>query len=103
MKNVKVLLGIVVIIGILAGAVWQFYLKNQMEYARIATAYGAKQVCSCRFIGEREMQSCRQDFTDNISALTITQHDETITATAPLGLAKGSARYTPELGCSLVK
>ncbi len=103
MKTVKVLFGIVVIIGIIIAALWQFYLKNQVEYARIATAYGAKQVCSCRFIGERDMQSCKLDFTDNISALTITQRETTITAKAPLGLASGRARYTPKLGCSLVQ
>ncbi len=103
MKIVKVLFVLTAGLLALAAGVWQFSLKDQAAYARLAAAYSAKQVCSCRFIGERELQSCLGDFTDDISALTIAQHNNTITAKAPMGLARSTASYSPELGCFLVK
>lgn len=100
MKRVKVLIAIA-IVGLIAVGVWLFVLRGQIAYARLATAYAAKQVCSCRFIGARSMQSCMGDFTADISALTISQASDRIIAKAPLGMARASARYTPQLGCVL--
>jgi hypothetical protein len=103
MKIVKVLLMLSAVLGLMAAGAWQFYFKGQAAYAQIAAAYTAKQVCSCRFIAKRELQSCLGDYTDDISALTITQKGKTITSTAPLGLAKARALYSPALGCTLSK
>jgi hypothetical protein len=103
MKTVKVLLMLGAVLGLIAAGIWQFYFKGQAAYAQIAAAYTAKQVCSCRFIAKRELQSCLGDFTNDISALTITQQDKSITSKAPLGLAKARALYSPALGCALSK
>jgi hypothetical protein len=103
MKIVKVLLVISAVIVVLLGASWQFIFKGQAAYARLATAYGAKQVCSCRYIGERSMKSCLGDFTLDVSALTFSEIPDEITAKAPYGLAQARAHYTPKLGCAVVK
>ena len=102
MKPVKALfvLGLAALIAL---AVWQFVLKGQISYARLATAYAAKQVCSCRFIGERSMQSCMGDFTSDISMLKVAQKGQTIVARAPYGLARAQARYSKVLGCAVVE
>jgi hypothetical protein len=103
MKFVKVIFVLLVAAAISAGAFWQFYLKEQHAFAQLATAYSAKMVCSCRFVAEREMASCLGDFTDDISQLTITENDHTITSKAPLGLSKDMATFEPGLGCTLVR
>jgi hypothetical protein len=103
MRFVKALLIASALLGLIAAAFWQFSLKGQVAYANIASAYTAKQVCSCRFIAGRELKSCVKDFTDDISALSITQKDDMVISKAPFGLAQSRARYTPKLGCALLK
>ncbi|MEE9381153.1 MAG: hypothetical protein V3V03_07095 [Hyphomonadaceae bacterium] len=115
MKLVKVLLIVIAVLAIIAAGFWQFFLKDQIPYARVATAYGAKQVCSCRFVAEREMASCMGDFTLDISAVSfevassrVTENgtvatEDTVIASVLGGLIKSEARFEPGLGCALVK
>lgn len=103
MKVVKAIFIVFIGLALIAGAVWQFYLKEQREFALVATAYSAKMVCSCRFVAERSMDSCLTDFTEDISALTITENGNTITSIAPLGLSSDTAAFESGLGCTLVK
>lgn len=101
MNLVKVILILSAVLAVVAAAVWQFWLKEQAHFARVATAYTAKQVCSCRFVAQRPLASCLTDFTDDISQLTITEDGERIISKAPLGLATNQARFEPGLGCTL--
>ena len=104
MKIVKALaigIAILVIAGILG---WQFFLKDQVAYAKIATAYGAKMVCSCRFVAERPMESCLTDFTTDISMVSFTKSETAIRASVLGGLVSSEARNTgPGTGCTLVE
>lgn len=114
MKFVKTILIIALSLAALFAAVWQFWLKGQVEFADIATAYGAKQVCSCRFVAERELDSCFGDFTTDISLIdfsvsssevrseTATTRADTVTASVLGGLIRNQARFEPGLGCTLV-
>ena len=101
MKVVKAILILVAVLVVMAGAVWQFWLKAQVEFAQVGTAYGAKVVCSCRFVAEREMTSCQGDFTEDVSAFTFTETDNTVTASV-LGVISNTAIFEPGLGCTLV-
>jgi len=116
MKLVKAILILLAVLAVVFGLFWQFWLKDQVALAKVATAYGAKQVCSCLFVAGREMESCRTDFTQDISAIsfevkqsytttedhaTITQ--ETVRASALAGLISDTAQFEPGLGCTLVK
>lgn len=114
MKVVKVLAMIALVIAVFAVGIWQFWLKPQVAFAQVATAYGAKQVCSCRFVAERELQSCFGDFTDDIgqiefsvSSSRVTENGEaragdTVTASVLGGFIKNQARFEPGLGCTVV-
>ena len=103
MKLVKVLLIILVVLAVIAAGFWRFFLRYQVPFAHIATAYSAKQVCSCRFVAGRDMESCMGDFTLDISAVTISEDDDVITAkVVPLAITS-QARFEEGLGCALVK
>lgn len=115
MKPVKTLLVAILVLVIIGGGVWQFWLKQQVAFAQVATAYGAKQVCSCQFVAERDLDSCLGDFTQDISAVSfsvsssqITQNgtstqSKTVTASVLGGFVKNQARFEPGLGCTVVK
>ena len=111
-KGILIASAILFAIGI---ALWHFFLKEQVAFAKVATAYGAKQVCSCRFVAERAFESCLGDFTADVSQIRFavsSSHvmdsgqestDDTVTASVLGGLIKNQARYEPGLGCTLVK
>lgn len=102
MKHVKALLiGVAVLAG--AGvAAWHFWLREQAEFAQIASAYGAKMVCSCRFVAERPMESCLTDFTTDVSILRFNERNSTIRVSVPGGFIHSEASFSPGLGCTLV-
>lgn len=103
MKFVKALLVVVVVLAAIGGLVWQVWLKGQVAYARVATAYGAKMVCSCLHVAERPMESCRHDFTADVSAVSFSDSNNTTRAQVLGGLVSAEAKYEPGLGCTLVK
>lgn len=103
MKFVKALLVLVVVLGVIGGITWQVWLKDQVAYAKVATAYGAKMVCSCLHVGEREMASCRNDFTADVGAVSFADDGQTTRASVLGGLVGAEARFEPGLGCTLVK
>ena len=106
---------IIVFVALIGAGVWQFWLKQQVAFAQVATAYGAKQVCSCRFVAERELQSCLVDFPADLSAVSFNvsssliaenrsaRSDDTVTASVLGGLIQSRARYEAGLGCAVVK
>ncbi|VAV87500.1 hypothetical protein MNBD_ALPHA06-1494 [hydrothermal vent metagenome] len=102
MKLVKGFLITGLILVVLGFASWQFFFRHKLEYIEIATAYTAKQVCSCRFVTGRDMDSCKGDFTADITQLEVIESGTQIIATAPLGVASSLAEYHPKLGCALV-
>lgn len=111
MKFAKAFLIVLAVLLVVGGLLWQFFLKEQVSFGQVASAYAAKQICSCRFVSEREMASCKTDFTQDISALTITETyidptgraDQSITASALGGAISAKATFEPGLGCVLVK
>ncbi len=70
--------------------------------ADLATGYVAHVVCSCRYVGNRDLKSCATDFEPGMEIVRMS--DDTaakrITAWVPL-LAKRTATYSPEYGCAL--
>tara|TARA_R110000782_G_scaffold130410_1_gene222093 strand:- start:2771 stop:3085 length:315 start_codon:yes stop_codon:yes gene_type:complete len=103
MKVVKVLLITFGVMLVLIGVGWQVWLKDQVAFAKVATAYGAKQVCSCLHVAERDLDSCRGDFTTDISAVSIADDGAVTRASVLGGLVGAKARFEPGLGCTLVK
>jgi hypothetical protein len=104
MKLVKVFAIGALVIAVASGLLWQFMFKGQVAYADAAAAYGAKMVCSCRFVAERPMESCLTDFTVDVSQITFAETGDTIRASVLGGLVSSEAKLTgPETGCTLVK
>lgn len=102
MRFAKIFLITFAVLALVGGSVWQFWLKEQMAFAQIATAYVAKQTCSCRFVAERSLESCLVDFTQDVSQLEVSEVPErrAVKASA-LGLIVETASYRPGLGCAL--
>ena len=102
MKLVKAAIVIVIMLGVLALLAWQFMIKDQIDLARVATPYGAKMVCSCRFVAERPMESCLADFTEDVSAVSFSEDGNSIRAKVLGGVVNATAVYEEGLGCTLV-
>ncbi len=72
--------------------------------ADLAAGYIAHVVCSCRYVGNREMPSCetdREPGTDIVKVVDDTARRR-VTASVPL-LASRTATFDPEYGCALDK
>ena len=99
MKLVKAFAIVLVVLGVAGGLAWQFFLKDQVAYAQIATAYGAKMACSCRHVAERPMESCLTDFTVDISQITFDETADTVRASVLGGrVTKERASSCPRPG-----
>ncbi len=72
--------------------------------AELGAGYVAHVVCSCRYVGNRDMASCKTDFEPGTEIVSVTENAEkrSITASVPL-LARRTATYDPEYGCALDK
>jgi len=70
--------------------------------AALATGYIAHVVCSCRYVGGRDMASCETDREPGTEIVQIEDDvaKRTVTARVPL-LSSRTARFDPEYGCAL--
>ncbi len=70
--------------------------------AELAAGYVAHVVCSCRYAGNRDMNSCKTDFEPGMEIVTVKDDPDRrrVTATVPL-LAHRTAAFDPEYGCTL--
>lgn len=95
-----IFLGCIVIVG-LGGGAW----LKQSRFGRradLAAGYVAHVVCSCHYVGKRDMKSCATDFEPGMEIVKMSDDPaaKRITAWVPL-LAKHTATYTPAFGCAL--
>ena len=69
--------------------------------ADLASGYVARVVCSCRYVGNRDMKSCATDFEPGMEIVKMSDDPaaKRITAWVPL-LARRSATYSPGFGCA---
>jgi hypothetical protein len=96
--------GPVLLLGIAIAAFFAVKYSATGRRAELATGYIAHVVCSCRYVGNRDMASCKTDFEPGTEIVDVTDDTEkrTVTASVPL-LSKRTARYDPEYGCTLDK
>ena len=92
-----------VLLVLALGLAW-FAVKSTRpgKQAEIGAGYIAHVVCSCRYVGNRDMASCKTDFEPGTEIVDV-KDDTTkrrITASIPL-LSKRSATFDPEYGCAL--
>ncbi len=80
-----------------------FALRGPLAYAEMATAYAAKQTCSCRLVSGREMQSCLSDYPEDAqSQLSVVEDGSHFRASALFGAFKAEAVYEDGFGCRLL-
>lgn len=81
-----------------------FAARGPLAYADIATAYAAKQVCSCRMINGRSMDSCMLDFPEEArSQINIVEDGAHFRTSALFGAFKAEAVYEDGFGCRLIE
>ena len=94
---VGVLVGGAVLVG--AGA-WA--AQEPIGYAKMATGFGAKQMCSCLHVSGRPLDSCMADFpAEARGAVTITEDGDTVRASVLFGAISSAAVYEEEFGCRI--
>jgi hypothetical protein len=98
MRGKGLLIGVVILIAIVAGALWAS--RDTWASARIGAAYVAKQTCSCLFVAGRPMDSCRTDYEpDAIKPLTVEASKDSVKVSALAGLISRTAQFEPGFGC----
>ena len=90
---------IVLLVLLIAVIVYAMRMKPTVE---LGVGYGAHVVCSCRYIGGRDMESCYNDYEPGMEMISMTDDPEErrVTASVPL-LASRSAQFREGLGCVL--
>lgn len=82
-------------------------LREQLDLARIGTAYVAKQTCSCLYVGGRTPDSCASDYDPDIYRLfSVRIETETATqavSTQAFSIFRARAVFEPGFGCTLVE
>ena len=70
--------------------------------AEVATAFGARITCSCRYVEGRTMDSCKGDKEPGMALVTLSDdpQQQQVKASVPL-IASGVARYRRGWGCLL--
>lgn len=90
---------VILLILLIAAVSYAVRMKPTIE---LGVGYGAHVVCSCRYIGGREMESCYNDYEPGMEMISVAEDEENkrITASVPL-LASRSAQFREGLGCVL--
>jgi hypothetical protein len=70
------------------------------DRAAVGAGYVAKELCSCVFVGERELASCRDDIPLTMERVQAELGADRVRAFVP-GLGERIARYEPPYGCVL--
>lgn len=80
-----------------------FALRGPLAFADIATAYAAKQTCSCRMVSGRDMDSCLLDFPEQARGqISVIEDGPRFQSSAIFGAFTAEAAYEEGFGCSIV-
>jgi hypothetical protein len=95
--------GPVLLASLLAGAWLGLRHSGYGKRADLAAGYTAHIICSCRYVGLRDMASCRTDLEPGTEIVRIEDVEarKTVIARVPL-LATRRARFEDGYGCTLL-
>ena len=103
MSRVKIIFAIMGSLVVALAVAWQVWLGPQVAFAKVATAYGAKKVCSCVHVTGREAASCLIDFTEDVSAVSFEITEDGVSANVLGGLVSETAQHVQGQGCRLIE
>jgi hypothetical protein len=93
--------GAVILAALIAGGAYA--AREPYAYARVATAYAAKQTCSCLHVSGRTMESCMAEFPQETrDQFSVTSAGNTVHASVLFNAVSASAIYEEEYGCRLL-
>ncbi|OYY65140.1 hypothetical protein [Sphingomonas sp. 28-62-11] len=89
---------LIIILALALGA-W-LYVRSLTPQLELGVGYGARVACACRYIGNRDLQNCRNDFEPGMEPIQLSEDPatKTVTASVPL-IASRSVKFDPLLGC----
>jgi hypothetical protein len=100
-KRVVIPLSIVAVLGIGGAVAWRALRVSDL--IEIGVGYSASLTCSCLFVSNRPLASCRADLDPLAQKLiTIEPGDRAVTARS-MGLARVTARLDEAGACTLVR
>ena len=90
---------VVLLVLLIAAIVYAIRMRPTLQ---LGVGYGAHVICSCRYIGGRDMESCDNDYEPGMEPIMIDDDEEEkrVTAYVPI-LASRSAQFREGLGCVL--
>ena len=105
-KNRSVLssrwLWLLILVAVLAGALWLAWGDSVRRTAEAGTAYGARVACSCRFVAGRSLSDCAKDKLEGMEFVMLSENTDSMTVTASVPLiASDTATYREGYGCIL--
>lgn len=78
-----------------------FALRGEIAYARTATAFVAKQTCSCLNVSGRALDSCLSDFpAEARNNISVAVEANTVRASVLFGAIGAEASYDEAYGCT---
>lgn len=93
--------GAFILVALIAGGAYA--AREPVTYARVATSYAAKQLCSCLHVSGRTMDSCMAEFPqEGRSQFAITSTGNTVHASVMFNAIGAEAVYEESYGCRLV-
>jgi hypothetical protein len=93
-------LGIVAAVAIAAGAAWRIFRVGML--VDIGVGYTSQLTCACLFISQRPLDSCRMDLDPLARKLIAIEPGEAQVTATSFGLARATARFDRDLGCSVL-
>ncbi|MEO1046073.1 MAG: hypothetical protein AAFX04_11590 [Pseudomonadota bacterium] len=83
------------------GLLWN--LGAIRSYTNVGSAYAARVVCSCRYVGGRELGDCEKDLEPGMEVVSLSDDNDVkrVTAYVPL-LAEQQAEFRDGYGCVLL-
>jgi hypothetical protein len=93
--------GAIILVALIAGGAYA--AREPYTYARVATAYAAKQTCSCLHVSGRTMESCMAEFPqDARGQFSVTSTGNSVHASVMFNAVSADAVYEEAYGCRLV-
>ena len=93
--------GAAILVALIAGGVYAG--REPYAYARVATAYAAKQACSCLHVSGRTMASCMAEFPqDARGQFSVTSNANRVHASVLFNAISADAVYEDAYGCRLL-